>query len=108
MLINGETTAWATIQKMEVALDEGDVYAERSLAIAPGWSAYRLNYELAGVAGDLYAETTAAVLRDGLPAPLVRPEAIPANRGLPTRRDMRAFRQAGRRLLTLRDVLRCV
>jgi folate-dependent phosphoribosylglycinamide formyltransferase PurN len=108
MLINRETTAWATIQKMEVALDEGDVYAERSLPIAPGWSAYRLNYELAGVAGDLYAETTAAVLRDGLPPPLVRPGAIPANRGLPARRDMRAFRQAGRRLLTLRDVLRCV
>jgi methionyl-tRNA formyltransferase len=108
MLINAEKTAWATVQKMEVALDEGDVYSERSLPIDARWSAYRLNYELAGVAGDLYAATAAAVLGDGLPQPLLRPEAIPANRGLPSRRDIRAFRRAGRRLITLRDVLRCV
>jgi folate-dependent phosphoribosylglycinamide formyltransferase PurN len=108
MLINGEKTAWATVQRMEVALDEGDVYAERSLPIDARWSAYRLNYELSGVAGELYAATAASVLRDGLPPALRRPEAIPVNRGLPSRRDVRAFRRAGRRLMTLRDVLRCV
>jgi methionyl-tRNA formyltransferase len=108
MLINGDDTAWATVQKMEVALDEGEVYAEQRIPIGAEWSAYRLNYEVAGVAGDLYARTAAAVLRDGLPTPLVRPEAVPRNRGLPARRDIRALRRAGRRLMTLQDILRCV
>jgi folate-dependent phosphoribosylglycinamide formyltransferase PurN len=108
MLINGDGTAWATVQKMEVALDEGAVYAERSLPIAAAWSAYRLNYELSSVAGDLYADVAGDILRVGLPAPLVRPEATPANRGLPARRDIRALHVAGRRLMTVRDILRCV
>jgi folate-dependent phosphoribosylglycinamide formyltransferase PurN len=108
MLVNGERTAWASVQRMEAALDEGELYAERPLAIGERWSAYRLNWELAGVAGELYAATTADALRSGLPPALVRPDAVPANRGLPKRPDMRALRQSGRKLLTVGDVLRCV
>jgi folate-dependent phosphoribosylglycinamide formyltransferase PurN len=108
MLINGEHTAWASVQRMRVALDEGELYAERALPIDGGWSAYRLNYELAGVAGELYATTAAEVLQGGLPPALTRPDATPANRGLPKRADMRTLRRSGRRLMTMRDVLRCV
>jgi folate-dependent phosphoribosylglycinamide formyltransferase PurN len=108
MLINGERTAWASVQRMQVALDEGELYAERSLPIDARWSAYRLNYELAGIAGELYAATAADALRSGLPRALTRPDATPANRGLPARSDMRALRRTGRRLMTMRDVLRCI
>jgi folate-dependent phosphoribosylglycinamide formyltransferase PurN len=108
MLINGEETAWATIQRMEVALDEGEIYAERPLRIERNWSAYRLNFELSGVAGELYAQTASRILRDGLPAPLVRDDAVAANRGLPQRKDVAALRRAGRRTMTLRDIVRCV
>lgn len=108
MLADGEDTAWASIQAMALALDEGPVLAERPLRIEASWSAYRLNFELAGAAGELYADTVEAALREGLPAPLERPGAVPRNRGLPKRPAMRALRARGRRLMRPADPLRCV
>ncbi|HWH44552.1 MAG TPA: formyltransferase family protein [Thermoleophilaceae bacterium] len=108
MLVEGESTAWASIQVMELALDEGPLLAERPLAIDPSWSAYRLNFELAGAAGELYAETVERALREGLPDPIERPGAEPRNRGLPKRPAMRSLRARGRRLIRPADPFRCV
>ena len=108
MLSNRETHAYASIQEMELALDEGPLLAERALRIAPHWSAYKLNHAITGTAGELYAEVARDVLRSGLPAPIDRPGAVAANRGFPQRADLAELRRAGRRLLRVRDVLTCL
>ena len=94
MLNQGETHAYASIQEMELALDEGPLLAERALRIAPHWSAYRLNHELSGFAGELYAEVARRVLDSGLPAPVERPGAVRQPR-LPAARGSRRIAAQG-------------
>ena len=108
VLNEGETHAYASVQEMYLALDEGPLFAERALRIGPHWSAYRLNYEVAGMAGELYAEVARTILDSGLPEPIDRSGAPVGNRGFPQRPDLAKLRRSGRRLLRPSDVLSCM
>jgi len=108
MLLTGERTAYATIQRMHRELDAGPVLAERSLTIDPEWSAYRLNYELSGLGGELYAKTVRAFLAGKPMEPLVRNDSVACNRGIPTRRDLRQFKKLGCKLFTFHEIIKLV
>jgi folate-dependent phosphoribosylglycinamide formyltransferase PurN len=103
MLLAGDRTAYTSVQKMHPELDAGPVLAERSLVIDPQWSAYRLNYELSGIGGQLYADSVRILLDDGTLAAIVRPDSHEKNRGIPQREDMKIFFRRGLTLCRLHE-----
>ncbi len=105
VLLSGDRVAYSTIQKMQYELDEGPVLAERPLEINPNWSAYRLNYELSGLGGELYAQVVKALLGN-MQIPQVEKRVVSAqNRGIPKRADISRLVRSGKSLVTVRDLL---
>jgi folate-dependent phosphoribosylglycinamide formyltransferase PurN len=105
MLLAKEPYAYSTIQQMNYELDTGPVLAEQSFAIDPRWSAYRLNYELSGLGGELYARAVKSFLAGSSLKPLVRESSKSGNRGIPKRDDMSQFAKEGHSLCKIREVV---
>ncbi len=93
---------------MELKLDAGPVYAELPLKINSDWSAYRLNYEVSKLGGELYSQTVAKILDGHELATVQRPTTVASNRGIPEPRDIKEFRKAGHKLLRLKDIVECI
>jgi len=107
-LLDRAEYAFTTIQKMELKLDAGPVYAELPIKIDPEWSAYRLNYEVSKLGGELYSQTVAKILEGNELSTITRPDALASNRGIPEPRDIKKFRNTGHKLLRLKDIFECV
>lgn len=94
-----------TIHFMKPGIDTGEIILQQKFPFSPDISAYRLHYLLAVQFGEMLSEfVKLAVTKQSLPQ-MPQDEAKATVTRLPTREDLRRFRQQGKKLLSVKDFL---
>jgi folate-dependent phosphoribosylglycinamide formyltransferase PurN len=102
MLLAGETHAVVTMHEIIEKIDAGRIMQKIDFPIAPEWSAFRLNVEMAKKQSDLVSN----FLSNGLHFAFLETNELSDTKyyGLPSANSIRNLNRIGRKLITIKDL----
>ena len=105
----GDREVWATVYRIDGALDSGPIYRQFSLPVSPTDTAFRLYERVCVRGGEELAKLIDSIMRGVQPPPKPQSREIAGNYwSWPNSLYRNMLKESGRRLFDLRDIARSI